>query len=86
MKHFKDFLMADLNFYVTKYFQADIITSKYCQNSEFITFQEELITYFGPDSYYRDMTIIANFSFLIPRYSFLYVSNVHRHYGNCTNE
>ena len=86
MKHFKDFLMADWNFYVTKYFQVDINTSKYFHNSKFVTFKEDLITCCGPDSYHRDMKTIANFSFSLPRYSVLHVSNEHRHYGNCTNE
>ena len=61
MKHFKDFLMADWNFYVTKYFQVDINTSKYCHNSEFVKFCKDLLAYCGPNSFYLDMAIIANF-------------------------
>ena len=40
MIHFEDFLMADWN-YVLKYFQVDINSSKYCHNSEFVTFKED---------------------------------------------
>ena len=54
------------SFYVIEYFHIDINTSKYYHNSEFVKFKEDLITYSGPDSYFWDMTIIANFSFSMP--------------------